>query len=91
MKLPENNIPKSIFFYLSMKDVRFSLSESDPVSVFLDNLCTVPFSYPVAEIVPEHSPENRDNYSDKKVSLAPESSDQYHDIHSWYGSPDDRK
>lgn len=91
MKFTEDNIPKSIFFYLSMKDFCLSLPESDPVSVFLDDLCPIPFPDPVAHIVPEHSSENRCYYSKKKVCLPPKSSYKDHNIHPWYCRPDDRK
>lgn len=91
MKLAEYDIPKSIFLYLSMEYRSLSTTYSEPVSVFFDELGTVPFPDPVAQIVPEHRTDTSTDDREDDVILPPESSDEYHDIHAWYSCPDDRE
>lgn len=89
MKFAEHDIPKPIFFYLSMEYSSFSFPESDPVSIFFYDFCSIPFSDPVTEIIPEHSTEDGERYGPDEVILPPESSHEDHHIHPRYSSPDD--
>ncbi len=59
MKFSEDNIPKSIFLDLLMEDRSFRLSDSEPVAVFFYKLGSIPFSYPVSEIISEHCSDDR--------------------------------
>ncbi len=52
---------------------------------------SVPFPDPVAEIIPEHSTEDRTDDREGKMISRPESSDEDHHIHPWDGCPDDRE
>ena len=91
MKLPEDDIPEAIILDLFFEDLLFSLSDSEPVTIFLDKLMTVPFTDPEAEIVPDHGADDgRDDRKGKMISC-PESSDEDHDIHPRDSSPNDRK
>ncbi len=91
MEFPESNIPESIFLNLSFEDLLLSCPDSEPVSIFLDEFMSVPFPDPVAEIIPEHSTEDRTDDREGKMISRPESSDEDHHIHPWDRSPDDRK
>ena len=91
MKLPEDDIPEAIILDLFFEDLLFCLSDSEPVTIFLDELPTVPFADPEAEIVPDHGTDDgRDDREGKMISC-PESSHEDHDIHPWDSSPNDRK
>ena len=91
MKLPEDDIPEAIILDLFFEDLLFCLSDSEPVTIFLDELPTIPFADPEAEIVPDHGTDDgRDDREGKMISC-PESSDEDHDIHPRNGSSNDRK
>jgi hypothetical protein len=91
MEFTEHNVPKSIFRNLSFEDFLFSFSESYVVSIAFDDLMTVPFSDPVSEIVSEHGSDTGESDRTDEMSFSPKPSYQYHDIHPWYGCPDDRE
>lgn len=57
MELTEDDIPESVLLYLFREDFLFCFTESYIVSVSLDDLVPVPLTYPVSEVVPEHSTE----------------------------------
>jgi hypothetical protein len=60
MKLSEYNIPKSIFFDLFCEDFLFCFSESDIVTITVDDLVSIPFSDPISDIVTEHGTDARE-------------------------------
>ncbi len=89
MKLSENDIPESVLLYLFFEDFLFSFSKTDIVSVFFDNLMSIPFSYPITDVVSDHCSYCSQDYSADNMWLSPESSNKNHYIHSWYCGSDD--
>ena len=74
MELPEDDIPKSIFLYLSMEYRCFSTTDSEPVTVLLYELRPIPLPDPVSEIVSYHSTEYCKEYCRDDMELPPKSS-----------------
>jgi hypothetical protein len=74
-----------------MEDRGFGLTDSKPVTIFLDELSSIPFPDPVPQIIPEHSPDDRRCDRSYDMSLSPESTHEDHDIHPRDCCPDDRK
>ena len=91
MKLPENDIPKTIFFYLFFEYFCLSNTNSEPVAIFCNKLFSIIFSDPVTNIVSKHSPENGEKNREKHMLFSPKSPHQNHDIHPRNGRSDDRK
>ncbi len=91
MELAERDIPESIFLELSGEDLLFCFSQPEPVSISFDKFSTIPLPDPVAEIVPEHRTDDGSEDREEKVIPCPESSHQYHHIHPWNSSTDNRK
>ena len=90
MELAEDDIPKPVSLDLLAEDFLFCFAESDVVTISFYDLMTVPFAYPVADIVADHRTECCKENSPDDMRLAPESSYQYHHVHPRYRSPDDR-
>ncbi len=91
MELSEYDIPESVFLYLSMEYRRFCTTDSEPVTVLLYELSSIPLSDPIAEIVPDHSTEYSREYRRDDMELPPESSYEDHHIHPRHGSSDNRE
>ncbi len=91
MEFPEDDIPEAIILDLFFENLLFGLPDSEPVTVFFDKLMSIPFPYPEAEIVPDHSTDNSRDDREGKMISSPESSDEDHDIHPWNCCPNDRK
>ena len=91
VKLSENDIPKPIFLYLFMQYGCFRLSDTEPITILLYELCSIPFPDPVSKIIPEHSTDDGREDCPYDMRLPPESSYKNHDIHPWYCCPDDWK
>jgi hypothetical protein len=89
MELPEYDIPKSIFLYLSLEYTSFCLAYTDPVTILRDELFSPPFPDPVAYIVSEHRSEDSRDDGQYDMLSSPESSDENHHVHPWYRCPDE--
>lgn len=91
MEFPEDNIPKSIFFDLFREDSFLSFPDSEPVTIFFDQLMSIPFPDPVTEIVPDHRSDDGCEDREEEMISSPESADQYHHIHPRDCCSDDRQ
>jgi hypothetical protein len=89
MKFSEYNIPKSISLYLTLENFCLGTTDSEPVTIAMDEFISPPFSYPVSDVVPDHRSENCSESGESEMSRPPESSYEYHDIHPWYSCPDE--
>ncbi len=89
MKFPKQDIPESVFLELFVEDFFFCFPKSEPVTIFLDEFFSIVFSYPVAEIVPNHCSNDGERDSDEEMITRPESSYEDHNIHPWNRSSDD--
>lgn len=83
MKFSEDDIPKSIFFDLLMENRCFCFSYSEPIAIFFDKLRSIPFSYPVPEIISEHGSDNGTYDRTCDMVLTPETPNKDHHIHPW--------
>ncbi len=91
MELPKDDIPESIFLYLSFEYVSFSLPDSEPVSVSCYEFLAPPLPDPVSDIVPEHRTEYGTDDRHDEMSPSPESSYEDHHIHPWDCCADEGK
>ncbi len=91
MKLPENDIPKSIFLDLSFEYFCFSSTYTKPIAIFCDKLFSIVFPDPVTDIVSDHRSENREKDRPYKMFLSPKPSDEDHHIHTRNRGSDNRQ
>lgn len=89
MKFSEYYIPEAISLDLSVKDMRLCFADSKPVSIAFYELFSIPFSDPVAEIVPEHGTTYRHGDCEREVHFPPKSTYENHNIHTWHSCSDD--
>ncbi len=91
MEFSEDYIPESIFLYLFREDFLFGFTESDIVTISLDDFMSIPFTYPIPEIIPDHRTETCKENCSENMLFSPESSDKDHDIHPWHCRTDNWK
>lgn len=94
VKFPEYYKPGSVFFNLFAEIFKFGPSESEPISVFEEEVLSVPFAEEIPERIPDHRSDDGDpdHPSELDIALFPEkSSDEEHDILSWDEHANGRK
>lgn len=91
MKFSKNNIPKSVFFYLFWEYFLFCFSESDVVTIFLDDLMSIPFSDPISDIISDHGTKCSQENRSYDMSFSPKSTNKNHNIHPWKSCSDNRE